>query len=108
MKKVIVFLLILTVFTGFSVEKKEHISPKSGELVHIVLSDTIKIIKEKYKIFPCGSGVSMPGGPVRSMTLCFNTCNPYSKEQLRKMLVGAAEILLSNILNNDFDEKRSM
>ncbi len=73
--------------------------PSRGErLVSETLSKTKKIIKKKYPdIIFCGSGISMPGGPVRELGFAFDTRGPFTKEYLRKLLIEfALRIALSD------------
>lgn len=107
MKFSIFLVLILLIFTGFAMSnKKEEYSPSKGEqLVNTTLSTTAKIIKNKYNINPCGAGVAMPGGPIQKLTLCFNTKSPYTKNQLRELLVKSAQELLQQVnMNKDILE----
>lgn len=94
---------IFLLLTGFNILNKQHeYQPSKGEqLVNSILANTAKIIKEKYSIKPCGIGVSMPGGPIQEVTLCFNTKSPYTKKQLRELLIKSANELLNEINKND-------
>jgi len=76
--------------------------PSKGEqLVNNTLARTAEVIKNKYGLKPCGVGASMPGGPIRRLTLCFDTKNRYSKEALRNLLIQTALELLGQVNNND-------
>ncbi len=70
--------------------------PSKGEqLVNSTLGKTAKIIKDKYNLKPCGSGASMPGGPIQKLALCFDTKYPLTKEQLRELLIKSAHELVN-------------
>ena len=101
--KIPFFLLItLLIFTGFIMtnNRQEYHPSKGEQLVHSILGETAKIIKEKYNLKPCGSGTAMPGGPIQEVTLCFDTKFPYTKNQLRELLIKTAQELL-NQMNED-------
>lgn len=92
--------------TGFIIPKSQDYPIPIGErLVYEILSKTAQSIEEKYNITPCGSGVSMPGGPVKELSLCFVTNNAYSKEQLRILTIKFAEELLNQVTQNDDIQK---
>jgi hypothetical protein len=81
--------------------KDQEYHPSEGEqLVNSLLPKAAGIIQDKYKIRPCGVGVSMPGGPIQELTLCFNTKYPYTKEELRKLLIDSAHELLNQVQKN--------
>jgi hypothetical protein len=102
MKNKIVLLIILSIFTGFIMSnKQEDYQPsKAAQLANSTLAKTAKIIKEKYDIKPCGMGAAMPGGPIQELTLCFDTKNPFTKDQLRRMLINSAQELLNQMNEN--------
>lgn len=88
-----------------SSKQKEYHPSKGEQLVNNILAMTTKVIKEKYDIKPCGMGAAMPGGPIQELTLCFDTKYPYTKEQLREILINSARELLSKIqANNEIQE----
>jgi hypothetical protein len=93
------FFLIFSIYELFTSTPEHHIS-RGEELVNIVLANSANVIERKYKIRACGSGVAMPEGPIRMLTLCFQTDFPFSKEQLRSMLVKFAEELLIQVTEN--------
>jgi hypothetical protein len=98
MKIALLFLTLLFIafFTMKDREKEYHLS-KGEQLVNSLLARTAKIIKEKYHLKPCGTGAAMPGGPIQEVTLCFDTKFPYTKNQLRELLIKSAEELLNQI-----------
>src|SRR5215203_4403743 len=102
MKFTVILLIILLIFTGFVMSgKQEKYHPSKGEmLVNSTLDKTAKIIKERYHINPCGMGAAMPGGPIQQLTLCFDTKHPYTKEQLRELLIKSAQELLRQVNEN--------
>ena len=82
--------------------KKEEVYLSRGEqLVNITLVKAIKIIKKKYNINPCGISAAMPGGPIQKLGLCFDTRYPYTKEQLREIVIGSAQELLDQVNKNE-------
>lgn len=95
----IVFFLI---FTGFVMnEQQDEYFPSEGEkLVNSTLSKTAGIIKEKYRLKPCGQGAAMPGGPIQELTLCFDSKNSLKKEELRSLLINLAQELINQVNGN--------
>ena len=73
---------------------------KDVQLVNQVLSTSVKIIQKKYNIRACGSGVSMPGGPIQKLILSFSSNRPFLKEELRKILISAAHEMVQLVNNN--------
>jgi hypothetical protein len=102
MKTTFYLLITLLIFTGFAMkDKQQGYYPSKGEqLVNDILAKTAKIIKDKYNLKPCGEGASMPGGPIQKLALCFDTKYPYTKEQLRELLIKSAEELLNQVNEN--------
>ncbi len=98
-RNITICLLTLVILAGFSMKKNECLP--SSDLVHKIQSNTSNTIKTKYQIYPCGSGASMPEGVITSITLCFDTKSPFTKNQLRKILLETGELLLNNVLIND-------
>lgn len=97
---VVAILLICTGFVMRNQEREDH--PSKGEqLVGVVLEKTAQIIKRKLEIQPCGTGAAMPGGLIRELTLCFDTKYPYTKEQLRELLIKSAQELLKQVAENN-------
>ncbi|MBS4163760.1 hypothetical protein PRO82_001066 [Candidatus Protochlamydia amoebophila] len=94
--------LTLLVFTGFIMtSNKQEYHPSKGEkLVNSLLAKAAKIIKDKYNIKPSGMGVAMPRGPIQEVTLCFDTKHPYTKEQLRELLIKSSAELLRQVNEN--------
>ncbi|MBS0622016.1 MAG: hypothetical protein JSR80_03545 [Verrucomicrobia bacterium] len=83
-------------------DKHDNYFPSKGEqLVNSTLGKTAKIIKKKYDIRPCGAGAAMPGGPIQGLTLCFDARYPYTKEQLRELLIKSAQELLKQVCENN-------
>ncbi|MDP1835150.1 MAG: hypothetical protein Q8K75_04390 [Chlamydiales bacterium] len=54
----------------------------------------IAAIENRYKIECIGTGASMPGGPIRFITLSFQVRGALSKQNLRRMLVTSAQDIL--------------
>ncbi|MDP1880486.1 MAG: hypothetical protein Q8K60_06070 [Parachlamydiaceae bacterium] len=80
--------------------KQEYHPSKGEQLVNSILGKTAKIIKEKYNLKPFGAGTAMPGGPIQELTLCFDTKSSYTKDQLRELLINAAQELLEQVNQN--------
>mgnify|MGYP003429451552 FL=1 len=74
--------------------------PREEQLVNQILADAAKIIRDKYCLHPCGAGAAMPGGPVRGLLLSFDTQRPHTKEELRKLLIETAHVLLNQVTQN--------
>ena len=71
-------------------------------LVGEILAKTTKIIKARYpSIQPSGTGISMPGGPVRKLGLSFDANGPFTKEYIRKLIIEFAQELLHQINSNE-------
>ena len=97
--KITAFIVLFSIFTGFFSLNDPHIS-KGEALVNRILSDTSKIIKNKYHLKPSGLGAAMPGGPVQELTLCFTIKGPFSKERLRKLVVECAQEVVNHVNAN--------
>jgi hypothetical protein len=99
MKFAVAFIIFLLFFTGFVMSNRcPDYQPSKGEqLVNSILAKTAEIIKKKHNIKPSGAGAAMPGGPIKELTLCFDTKGPYSKEQLRGLLIKSAHELLKQV-----------
>ncbi len=96
------FVSILLIFTGFVMysSQQEYHPSKGEQLVNSLLAKAAKIIQKKYNIKPCGEGASMPGGPIRKVTLCFDTKRSLTKEQLRELLIKSSAELLRLVNEN--------
>ena len=99
---VLALVLVLLIFIGFiaSDSKQEYRPSKGEQVINSLLAKIAKIIKNKYNINPSGVGVAMPGGPIREVTLCFDTKHPYTKEQLRELLIKSSSELLLQVNGN--------
>jgi len=96
------YIIFLLIFVGFVMQNRPQYHPSRGEqLANSILANTAKIIKDQYLLQPCGEGAAMPGGPIQELTLCFDTKHPYTKEQLRKLLILASNELLQKVGNNN-------
>ena len=95
--------LILFLFLIFNTycNRREYPLSKGEKLVNSLLAKTAKNIKDKYKLRPCGVGVAMPGGPIREVTLCFDTTDGYTQTQLRGLLIKISLELLEQIVENN-------
>ena len=102
MKQITALILTLFISTGFMSNNKNEYQPSKGkQLLNTIVANTTKIIKDKYSLKPSGVGVAMPGGPIQEITLCFDTKYPYTKEQLRELLIKSSQELLNQVKDND-------
>ena len=69
-----------------------------------VMNKSIRNIEKKYRISCCGTGLSMPGGPIRSIGFSFQVKGPLSKSELRRMTVGSANELIDQAKHYGIDE----
>jgi len=68
-----------------------------------VMNKSIRNIENKYRISCCGTGLAMPGGPLRSLGLSFQITGPLSMKDIRKILVGSAHELISTARESSLD-----
>lgn len=80
--------------------QQEYYPSEGEQKINAILAKVAETIKNKYNLKPCGVGVAMPGGPIRTVTLCFDTNYPYSQEQLRESLIKTAQELFNQIVEN--------
>lgn len=108
MKTIIICILTtLLLFVACTTkDEQQKYAPSEGEqLANHILAHTAIIIKDQYNLVPCGEGVSMPGGPIQKLALCFNTKYPHTKEQLRKLIIKTAQELLNQVNTNQEIQK---
>jgi hypothetical protein len=101
-KVIFISLVVLLIFMSFIMrDKQQEYYPSKGEqLINSTLAKAAKFIQEKYNIRPSGVGVAMPGGPIQEVALCFDTKYPYTKGQLRELLIKISQELLDQINRN--------
>lgn len=99
----LIAIMLPIVFIGFGVPNKNQAKDpfEDERVINSILGKTAKIIKEKYNLRPSGIGVAMPGGPIREVTLCFDTQDVLSKEELRKLLINSAQEMLKQVNENE-------
>src|SRR5436190_9705499 len=100
---IILILFISLIFpytTLFRSDCGYHLS-RGEELVNSTLGTTAEIIRKKYKIDPCGTSVSMPGGPIQGIGLDVTTRCTYTKEELRELVINCAYELLNQVIINN-------
>lgn len=91
---------------GFAmINTKESYPPKGEQLVNSILAETAELIEKKYNIKSCGAGAAMPGGPIKELTLCFDTKFIHTKQQLRELLIISAQELLRHVNKNNDVQK---
>jgi len=102
LKTIITLFIFCFILTGVTLSCScQSYHPSKGEqLVNSTLAKTAKIIKGQYPLHPCGSGASMPGGPIRKLALCFDTKYPLTKEQLRELLIKTGNELVIQVNEN--------
>lgn len=98
----IIIIIIIFVYAGlFMITRlNEYPLSKGEQLVNSTIEKSAKIIKNKYNLIPCGSGVGMPGGPIQKISLCFDTKYPQTKEQLRILLIKSVKVLIDEVVEN--------
>lgn len=105
MKYLLLFIavLVLAIFIhSIFFGRHDTYQPSRGEqLVNLTLGRAAKKIHEKYKLKPSGAGAAMPGGPIRDLTLAFDTNNRYSRHELRELLIAASRELLNEVSENE-------
>ncbi len=74
-------LLILTLY--FKMYGHSYQPSTGSEFVHKLIAITAKEGKNVYGLHPCGSGISMPDGPIRKFILSFNSRSSLSKEPIK-------------------------
>ena len=95
------FCILALILVGCGILNENYHPSQAEQLVNSILAKTAETIKKRYKIKPCGEGAAMPGGPIQELTLCFNTKDQFTKEELRKLLIQSAQELLNQINENN-------
>ncbi len=90
------FILIL----AFSLKGCGYQIPREERLVDEIIAKTAKAVQKEYGLQPCGSGASMPGGPIRSINICFDSRKLYNKDQLRELLINIAKTMILEVSKN--------
>jgi len=106
MKKIYKFIIFIA-FTLLSTScdfttngaQKYQISDQE-KAVNKVMERNTRILSEKYKMYPFGITVAMPGGNIQYLELAFQIYGPLSQDSIRKILIDAAHDFLENI-NSD-------
>ena len=96
----IALLLLLLVFSPTLLTAK----PSADAVRHKVIRNSIRNIEREYGIVCCGKGLSMPGGPLRSIGFSFQVLGPLTKNDIRKIIVGAANELITQAKYHSIDE----
>ncbi len=78
--------------------------PSADTVLNKVIDKSIAKIEKKYRINCCGTGLSMPGGPIRSIGFSFQVKGPLSKSEIRRMIVGCANELIDQAHYYALDE----
>ncbi len=97
--------ILFILFFGCSSNEYAYQPSRGSVLVHEVLAETAKTVKKEYGLHPCGSGVSMPGGPIRFISICFDSRNAYSRNELRVLLIKIADLMIQEVSKNEEIQK---
>lgn len=97
----VVICIVAFVCIGFIIPFRDSSGhpTKAEQAAHSMLDNLSLAIENKYGVKICGTGVAMPGGPIREFTLCLQTKH-LSQAQLRDLLVKCAQEMLSRIESN--------
>lgn len=87
---------IFVVGASMAASKNSYI-PQREQAVNLLIEQAADTLKEKYRMQPIGSGVSMPGGRVKSLALEFQVLGPMSREEIRKILLSSVHDFLKMI-----------
>lgn len=91
----LLFILILGVFLlGINQPRIE------AKLVGLTLKSSANLIKSKYDLIPSGSGVAMPGGPIKELFLAFDTHYILTKHEIRRLLIEINNEVMKEVNNN--------
>ena len=103
MKKITLFFvsiaIVCLIVSWFNRQPQYQISPRE-KAMNTAIGRNIKFIKDKYKLIPFGTTISMPGGNIQYLELKFQAHGPLPKNIIRKMLIEIVDDFLTN-LNND-------
>lgn len=76
--------------------------PSEAEIqVGKIISRSEKIIYKKYGMKAAGTGIGMPSGVVHKIGLAFSTRDILTRDELRKVLIVCAQIMLNEFSSND-------
>ncbi len=96
-------LLILTLY--FKMYGHSYQPSRGSELVHEIIAKTAKSGQKEYGLKPCGSGASMPNGPIKTIRLSFDTRKAHTKDQLRELLINMAQLMVQQVEDNEEIQK---
>lgn len=96
--------LILSVFfMGFKLfNRGEVMVPKEEQVVNSLIGRAAETLKQKYKMKPIGTTVSMPRCVVKNLGVHFQIHGPVTRSEIRKVLVEVAKDFLS-MVNEDLE-----
>ncbi len=103
MKNIMCFSLSLILL--FSTNMHSHQIPHEEKLVDEIIAKTAREVKKKYNLTACGSGASMPGGPIKMIGLSFDTRKSHTKDQLRELLINIAQLMVQQVEDNEEIQK---
>ncbi len=73
---------------------------QSTEQACAVIRNSIKRIEAKYKVSCIGTGLSMPGGPIRLVCLSLQVKGPQPKEYIRRLLISCTHEMIQVAYDN--------
>lgn len=96
------FFLFIFMESLMSHKNKDPYLSKEERLVDDILERTARLIKRKFNVSLSGEGAAMPGGIISGLTLTFDTKYPFSKEELRRLLLNCAQEVVTQVqMNNE-------
>ncbi|KAF3362706.1 Uncharacterized protein PHSC3_000693 [Chlamydiales bacterium STE3] len=100
-KLLMIPLVLILAFVGLFIPNSNQYRSKGEQLVYSTLGEGAKLVREKYHLRPSGSGVAMPGGPIRELCLSFDMEGPVPKKTLRKLLLAISQDLVQLVTANE-------
>ena len=92
------FVLLILFFSCFLPFQRTRVGISPAEqAVNAVLRNSVKEIHHQLGLVACGSGAAMPDNRVRNLYLSFNTQEQKSRDELRSLLLRAADIMLEQM-----------
>lgn len=93
------FLFTMTLF--FEMNLQGYQPSRGSELVDEIITKTAKDVKKEFGLQPCGSGASMPGGPIKKINLSFDSRNAYCRNELREFLIKITQKIVHEVNSNE-------
>ncbi|MDF2549820.1 MAG: hypothetical protein K0S07_887, partial [Chlamydiales bacterium] len=89
-------LVIIPLMSCLTAETEEEKTLRNKQVAD-VLKESVEILEKKYEIRAIGSGIGMPGGNLSFLGLSFQVYRELEKEEIRFLLVNAAQDFLKVI-----------